>query len=409
MNYEDNKHIRERQNQQLKDVQLLESMLNQAGFQTNKGSNTSILAGVVVDFINRVIDNRRNDLSILSLWETNDMNVLVPLLYDRYRLYNERHQPKTYDIKDVPISGIFERVPGFHNIVAINSNIACQANPRKFIISKLDNESPSGLGVQYADLFAGSRLVCNGVEFFESFTSEFGVHQERDFIILPNETGEAVFYPITDFRLKLSESSEPLELTLLTKPLEETEVNLDLVKDKVEITADFLRFVLTNLMQKFAKYRGLDVNELENFIKLRYKVETLVSNNECIIKTNHVILKEIREFAERNISKFFEVEINTPSEISVTLKCEDPKIESMIVDYVKQNLNTFEERRTIKEKIFHLVDMAYASTFGLDANFAKSQNPTKIEIFEELIKTHQSYNYTLVNINESNQPNQPNS
>ena len=45
--------------------------------------------------------------------------------------------------------------------------------------------------------------------------------------------------------------------------------SLELVKDYVEITPDLLRFTLTQLMQNFAKYRGMEPQDLADFVKLR--------------------------------------------------------------------------------------------------------------------------------------------
>ena len=284
--YQDNIKIKDKQKAQQKDLETLLGMLNLKGFQTNKGSNTYMLASTVVDFINKVIDQRQNDLSILSLWDTQDLSALVPLLYDRYRLYNERHQPKIYDIKNLYLKDqleYFKPVPSYQKLVCFDpkNELACLAFTKTIIIGRLDNLAPIPLGVDYNELFAGSQLLLNArnatdKEFFESYTSEFGVHQERDYIILPNETGEAVFYPITDFRQYSEKVDDSLSLTVLVRPNEMKgygdDIQFPLVKDYVEITPDLLRFTLTQLMQNFAKFRGLSLQELAEFVTYRYQV-----------------------------------------------------------------------------------------------------------------------------------------
>lgn len=397
--YRDNIKIKDKQKAQQKDLETLLGMLNLKGFQTNKGSNTYMLASTVVDFINKVIDQRQNDLSILSLWDTQDLSALVPLLYDRYRLYNERHQPKIYDIKNLYLGDqleYFKPVPSYQKLVCFDpkNELACLAFTKTVIIARLDNETPTPLGVEYHELFAGSQLLLNGREFFESYTSEFGVHQERDYIILPNETGEAVFYPITDFRHELQATDkldDSMSLTLLVRPNDMRDYGLDiqfpLVKDYVEITPDLLRFTLTQLMQNFAKFRGLSLQELTEFATYRYQVDHKLTEEEFVVDASNAILQEIREFADRNLcypDKIKNLKILEPRIFNVSTIIEEPTLNHKLQHYLKDNLAKFEEIEKLKERVYQLVDMFYAVTFGLDANYAKSQNPCKIQVLEAL-------------------------
>lgn len=389
MSYKDNIKIKDKQREQQKDLETLTLMLNNNGFQTNKGSNTYTLASVVVDFINRVIDRRYQDLSILSLWDTQDLTVLVPMLYDRYRLYNERHQPKIYNIKELYVKdklAIFEQVPGYQKLTCIDpeNEYAALAFTKKIIINRLDNDEPTPLGIQYDELFKGSRLMLNNHEFFESYTSETGVHKERDFIILPNEKGEATFYPITDFRSYNLTGS--LELTILVKLADMRdygkEFKFELYKDYVEITPDLLRFTLTQLMQNFARYRGMTLDDLYEFIKVRYQLtnEIQAIKDELVLDVSDAIQQEIKEFAERNVSQFFKINIVRPQEASVYVKIEDSTLNQKMQDYLREKLAKFEDAEKLEEYVYYLVDMFYALSFGLDANFVKSQHPSKIKV-----------------------------
>ena len=398
--YRDNIKTKDKQKAQQKDLETLLGMLNLKGFQTNKGSNTYMLASTVVDFINKVIDQRQNDLSILSLWDTQDLSALVPLLYDRYRLYNERHQPNIYDIKNLYLKDqleYFKPVPSYQKLICFDpkNELACLAFTKTIIIARLDNEVPTPLGIQYEELFAGSQLLLNNREFFESYTSEFGVHQERDYIILPNETGEAVFYPITDFRQELQATDkldDSMTLTLLVKPNDMkdygSDIQFPLIKDYVEITPDLLRFTLTQLMQNFAKYRGMGPQDLADFVKLRFNCDVKLTENELVVDSNSATIQEIRKFAERNLSKFVQLNINKPKLINVNVVIEESNqsnrhaLNQSLQKYLTHNLAKFEDAGRLKERVYQLVDMFYAVTFGLDANFAKSQNPCKIELSE---------------------------
>ena len=395
--YRDNIKIKDKQKAQQKDLETLLGMLNLKGFQTNKGSNTYMLASTVVDFINKVIDQRQNDLSILSLWDTQDLSALVPLLYDRYRLYNERHQPKIYDIKNLYLKDqleYFKPVPSYQKLVCFDpkNELACLAFTKTIIIGRLDNLAPIPLGVDYNELFAGSQLLLNDKEFFESYTSEFGVHQERDYIILPNETGEAVFYPITDFRQYSEKVDDSLSLTVLVRPNEMKgygdDIQFPLVKDYVEITPDLLRFTLTQLMQNFAKFRGLSLQELAEFVTYRYQVSHKLTEDEFVVDASNAILQEIREFADRNLcypDKIKNVKILEPRIFNVSTVIEETTLNHKLQHYLKDNIAEFEDLAKLKERVYQLVDMFYAVTFGLDANFAKSQNPCKIQVTESLV------------------------
>lgn len=403
--YRDNIKIKDKQKSQQKDLETLLGMLNLKGFQTNKGSNTYMLASTVVDFINKVIDQRQNDLSILSLWDTQDLSALVPLLYDRYRLYNERHQPKIYDIKNLYLKDqpgqleYFKPVPGYQKLVCFdpNNELACLAFTKTVIIARLDNIAPTPLGIEYDELFAGSQLLLNingsgDREFFESYTSEFGVHQERDYIILPNETGEAVFYPITDFRQYSEKTDDSMSLTLLVRPNDMRDYGEDiqfpLVKDYVEITPDLLRFTLTQLMQNFAKFRGMSLQELAEFVVYRYQVDHKLTEEELVVDASTAILQEIREFADRNLGypdKIKNVKIVEPRVFKVNTVIEEHTLNQKLQKYLEDNLAKFEDIAKLKERVYQLVDMFYAVTFGLDANFAKSQTPCTIEVTEALV------------------------
>lgn len=408
--YRDNIKTKDKQKSQQKDLETLLGMLNLKGFQTNKGSNTYMLASTVVDFINKVIDQRQNDLSILSLWDTQDLSALVPLLYDRYRLYNERHQPKIYDIKNLYLKDqpgqleYFKPVPSYQKLVCFDpkNELACLAFTKTAIIARLDNETPTPLGVDYNELFAGSQLLLNikgsgDREFFESYTSEFGVHQERDYIILPNETGEAVFYPITDFRQYSEKTDDSMSLTLLVRPNDMKgygdDILFPLVKDYVEITPDLLRFTLTQLMQNFAKFRGLSLQELAEFVAYRYQVDHKLTEEEFVVDASNAIIQEIREFADRNLGypdKIKNVKILEPRIFNVSTIIEEPTLNHKLQHYLKDNLAKFEDIEKLKERVYQLVDMFYAVTFGLDANFAKSQNPCKIQVLEALVEDEDS-------------------
>lgn len=381
MKYSDNAQKREILASRFLEVDELLHRLNQAGFQTNKGSNSHLLANIVVDFVNKVISKRKHDLSILSLWDTQDMNVIVPMIFDRYRIYNERHQPKLYDIGvldglDAEQLEFFEPVQNHTRLVLVKSGIAAYAKLHRVTISRLDNEQPTKLGIQYDDLYSGSELSADGEEFFESFMSESGIYQERDFVILPDAKGQALFYPITDFRH--AGVSGVLELTLLSKHKAGKPYELELLKDEVIITPDLLRFVLTQLMSRFPIYRGMSKDEFKEFIELKFNVSCIINSNEMVVDATDHIIEDLQAFADRNV--FGNVKVTKAGKSTVSVSIEDVTLNQKLQDYLQDKFAEIEPTDKLKEKVYSLVDMFYAVTFGLDAYYAKSQNPATIRV-----------------------------
>ena len=103
---------------------------------------------------------------------------------------------------------------------------------------------------------------------------------------------------------------------------------------------------------------------------------------------SNAILQEIREFADRNLcypDKIKNVKILEPRIFNVSTVIEESTLNHKLQHYLKDNIAEFEDLAKLKERVYQLVDMFYAVTFGLDANFAKSQNPCKIQVAENLV------------------------
>lgn len=383
MKYSESAKIKEQQDRRKEELLELLREFEHAGFQTNKGSNTHTLASVVVDFINKVIDKRKQDLSILSLWDTQDMNALVPMLFQRYRVYNQRHIPETYDISALEIGKfgkleLFEPVFGLTKLVYVGANHAVLANVHKVQITKLTNEKPTPLGVKYDDLLAGSLLTYNDTTFVESFTSQTGVYNERDFVILPDAKGQAVFYPITDF--KSVGVNGYLELSILLKTNQNSPVEINPVRDFVEMTPDLLRFTLTQLMQRFPTFRGITVEELLEFLQTKYQKPCILHDGVVSQDLGELEILEVNQFIKENV--FGDYKIQQPITTAIKVTVTNKTIQEQLRGYLLGKIPSLMLTKDVKELVYKEVDMFYALTFGLDGNFAKSQNPCTIEVWE---------------------------
>lgn len=382
--YEDNAKARALQKSQRDDLQMFLSLLNDAGFQTNKGSNTYTLAGVITDFVHRIIDQRKQDLSILSLWETEDTAVLVPLMYARYRIYNERHHPQIFDISSLNLQNAkeFDEVQGYRKLVHIgDGKLAALANVKKFTIAKLSNEEPTPLGIRYDDLLTGSKLVLDSKEYFESYTSETGVFHERDFVILPDERGIAVFYPILDFKKALGfDKDAVIELTLLTRPAPDAQAyEFDQVKDFVEITPDLLKFTLTQLMARFPTQRGQSLAEFQEYLQNKFGIDSFIYQNYIFADLKPLDFEELNNFAERNVFNY-SGNLKVPGKCRVWVELENKIYQKELMDFIKKNLTKYEIGAMLEEKVYKLVEVWFATKFALSARTAMQDNPTKVDV-----------------------------
>lgn len=365
--------------------QLLDDM-ERAGFSSRKGSNTYTLAAIVTDFIHKTINKRKQDLSMFNLWETQDLSILAPVMFNRYRLYNERSTPTVYDISGVVSSEskspkFLDPVPGFYQLKYLGNGCACHADIYSTTIARLTNDKPSKIGVKYSEILAGGTLTQGKREFVESFMSETGVYHEKDFVILPDLEGNALFYPITDF----SRHKGTLKLTLIVRPKTHPGISLPVIKEPTEVTPDLLKFTLTQLLSKFPVYRGMQLDELYEFIRVKYNKEMSLKGTEiCTLLSDSSIL-ELRDFAKLNV--FGNVTVTKPLEHFIVLKpheWHDQTIHNSVIDYVQSNLSGLEEVDSLKEKVYKLVDDWFVKMFGLDANFAKSKNKIMIEIQQDV-------------------------
>lgn len=374
-------------------TQLLQKM-EANGFKTTKGTNTFTLANIVADFTSKIIEQRKHDLGALGLWGSNDLSVIVPILFARYRIYNTRHQPSRYNvdflIKQPQKMG--EKVPGYPDLVTLSdgSPLAALAKTERFQIHRLDNKEPTPLGFLYDSIFAGSKLKHGNLEFYESFMTQTGVYIENDFIILPNEVGEAVFYPITNFGNQTDSNSSVLELTLLVKHSTAVDIALPEVFGEVEVTPDFLKFTLTQMMARFPIFRGISKHELLELLREKYNVPViwLSKFNEISVDVTDEELENIKDFAHENLYKDeAPVTFSNPGNSSVTFKCQNfeklghqmlSKFENFLRSRCENGYPIW-ETESVVGAAFRLVDEFFATEFLLDANFIKSQHPVKIE------------------------------
>lgn len=354
------------------------------GFKTAKGTNTYTIANVVADFVTKIIDHRKHDLSALGIWGSNDLRVIVPMLFARYRIYNTRHTPAKYDVSHLNFGGSLkmgEPLNGYGKLVRVadGSNVVAEAKTETRLISNLKNEEPTDLGIPYDSLFEGSKLTSGDKVFNESYMSQTGVYVERDFVILPDEDGDAVFYPITDFS---QETSESLTLTLLRKPKEELGCSFPKLSSGSEVTPDLLKFILTQAMARFAIFRGITTEELVIFIKEKFKTPVYWDKLLQLISVDlpPADIESIQKFAEENVTKEETIpKMVKPNTLVVTISGETNLLPE-IRNFVSARVSGIFEKEEAVMLVYSLVDEFFASKFLLNANFEKSQNRVTIKV-----------------------------
>lgn len=349
------------------------------GYKITKGTNTFTLANIVADFTSKIIDQRKHDLGALGFWGSDDLAIVVPILFARYRVYNTRHSPAKYQVDFIPKkTKMLSGVPGYPNLILIDDQlkIAAKAKISKHQIHNLSNESPTPLGIPYNDVFAGSQLTLKKTKFEESFMSQTGVYHERDYLILPDESGQAVFYPVTNFE-EFGESA--MTLTLLVR--EDSSVSLPELSPEVTITPDFLKFSLTQMMARFPIFQGISKNDLVMFIKEKYQFPVFLLPDMLFVDAPQTMIDEIKSFAGENLRHDDEIDLRKPGEAFVNIELAldetySEKLRKVVAEKLPEMMKTSDVRRFVHR----LVDEFYASEFLLDASYVKSQYPVKITI-----------------------------
>lgn len=348
-------------------AKILETMkLN--GFQTEPGSNTHLLANIMVDYVDRIAQTRREHITQSTIWGTNDLTLMANVLFWRYRIYNERHHPKLFDISEIGDSAqIGEPLRLYRHLVKISESLAAEAGIESFMIS---SPNPTTLGVQYKDVMSLCFAEAGGQTLKESKTSISGKYLEGDFLLLPNEAGYATFYP-------LKAINETVKLKLLVKKSPQ-QCNLPVVKDSVEVDCDFLRFVLSNLLAKFAVFQGMQPQEIQDYISMKYHLESLLDATALILAPTYAgTLKEIKTFVDENSAT--DLRVQEAEELKVGIEVSGSLDFNEFVEFLNPRISGIFKKEEVKELLYKIIDDFFVLKFGIDANTAKIDNKISLK------------------------------
>lgn len=378
-----------------KDTVALLNEFKAKGYQTREGTNTHLISSIVADFVNKVIDQRKRDLSVLSLWETNDMSVIVPLMFARYRLYNNRHQPEIFDVSD--LSGnlkIHQKVPNLPFLTYVGDNAAIECTIKTISFTSIGDDKTIDLNVPYDSAYAGSygELIKEDGETInlrESETSETGVFVERDYVIMPNEEGSAIFVPLRDFAREFGISKGTIKITVYCKPSRKVELSktqgLRRLQQAVDITPELLKFTLTQLLAKFPTFRGISKEETKDYLEVKYSTKVELFENEIVIGAPDYEIERIQRFVD--VNSFEKLEVRFPNLCRINIHFGDnSKVELLreLKDFVRSKLTPMESivDDNLTKKVYYLADLFFANKFLLEAN--KIKNDCKISIKTQL-------------------------
>ena len=296
------------------ELQQLLQQFEEAGYLTHKGTNSYVLANIIVDYTDRIVQERLSKAGNLSFWDSNDIALVSLIAFERYRIYNTRSVPALYESNNANIG------TKVINGCVVSVNKVAAGNQHSINISRSQYGTPINLNVEYKELLNFTMLE----EYKESFMTSDGVYIEQDYYIMPDVNGNAYLFLIGKF------SEDYLNFVYLTKTNKEPQGIR--IFNGIEIDCDYLRFVATELFAKFKILNRMSNKQLHKFLSLKYNCHVLIRDNLIIIPDT-LPIKEIQEFADLNVllPKGFEkweviyaepFEIRAPKELGNYLKNE---------------------------------------------------------------------------------------
>lgn len=377
------------------EVKKLLQMFEDAGYQTHRGTNSYLLANIIVDYTQRILEERANILTYLNYWETDDLSVLAPLAFERYRIYNMR---STGTIYQAPNAGPIGQT--YKGAVRISHGEFMQGSP---MIVNLGNplKLPSSLPlkIKYDQLLSGGSLVFAGnpegyakPDFIESFMDEDGKYIEQDYIILPDEEGQAIFYPTHHLVEKLKNSpslqnattARELGTLRLLVYIRKTDIipNLTPIQDAIEVDCDYLRFITSELMAKFAILNRMSVESFVKFLKLRYNADAKIQGNQIFANLDPLKLQEVLNFAIRNVIAPVgqEWEIVRMNQYSIVVRTNNPVKTDEILEYLKLNIPRVLAMDEMHGIVDYYIDEFYRERFGFKGTKEMANDETSFQI-----------------------------
>lgn len=376
---------REEEKQIHPEVQKVLNMFEEAGYITAKASNSYVLAHIIADYANKAIKERNHSLALLNYWETDDIEVVTRLAFERFRIYNTR---TVGDLYENPIDhsqfDLDEEITGG---VRYNSSFIMRAEKHWVGLGNInDLQQPVNLKVLYSELLAGGGLAISNKEhrqrfnYVESFMDTGGAYVEKHYYILPDENGYAVLYPTELLLLDIKKSkfkNTTLKLLLFKRRSDNLEPMLSRTKESVEITVDYLRFITTELFAKFAILNRMSLTSFLKFVKLKYDADVVIKDNQIFHNVGDYTAEEIEKYANCNVvppgkelwktvkvSKVWIV-IGSDSEDALTVEMKE-RIQQ-IMDLIRSKIDRIATISEFEDQATYLVGEYYRDLYGMKA------------------------------------------
>lgn len=288
-----NKNINITQKRLKPELDYILKKFDESGYLIHKGTNSYVLANIIVDYADRISQERLKSSGDLSFWESSDIALISILAFERYRIYNTRSTPDLYSVVSNE-KDIGTRV--LHGVV-ISEELVAAGQYHNINIPKSQFKHPIPLGVRYEDLLSYTRLVSmkaqNKEEFIESFMTSDGVFIDMDYYIMPDIEGGANLY-----LGNLASDLEYLNFGYLTSS-KKVPAGVR-IKSSLKISPDYLRFVATELFAKFRVLNRMSSNQVHKFLSLKYNIEVMIKNNEITVP-DFIPAEDILDFCEENV------------------------------------------------------------------------------------------------------------
>lgn len=257
--------------------------LQDAGFDTTKGTNAQVIGKVVEDYVEYVFEQRKKELQNQSIWSTNDLAKVAHHLYEHYRIYNNRHIPDLFEPTETTVGGVVDcYIPLFDKVLSF------AAQEHQFSV----NQKETIIKIPYNTLIIGSKATSNKQELKESFLNEQGVLIEQDYSILATENNYAkVVIHLKDFKSASISLFAKKEVPGIPKPL---------FFKGLDANTDYLRYIATNVFAKFKKFWHSDLDNIQAYINSRYNLKTYFQNKKLYVATTQFTFDQLQKYLKQN-------------------------------------------------------------------------------------------------------------
>ena len=376
---------REEEKQIHPEVQKVLDMFEEAGYITAKASNSYVLAHIIADYANKAIKERNHSLALLNYWETDDIEVVTRLAFERFRIYNTRTVGDLHESPaDFSLVDYDEEISGG---VRYNPSFIMKAEKHWVGLGNInDLQQPVNLKILYSDLLAGGGLAISNKEnrqkfnYVESFMDTGGAYIEKHYYILPDENGYAILYPTELLLSEIKKSkfkNTTLKLLLFKRRTDNLEPMLSRTKESIEITVEYLRFITTELFAKFAILNRMSLTSFLKFVKLKYDADVVIKGNQIFHNVGDYTAEEIENYANYNVippgKDLWESTKVSKVWIIIGSDSEDRHTEelknriSQIIEKIRAKIDRIATVEEFEDQVFYVIGEHYSELYGMKA------------------------------------------